>query len=112
MESVIDDDLAIWLAENGYYYVMHRFIQKSALILLKWCMIKAYLLQFLLGLKIANTILSTIWLKKKIIPEYITIDVAHGHSDYVIKMIKYIKDKLPDTFLTAGNIATLKQFVN
>ena len=28
-------------------------------------MIKAYLLQFLLGLKIANTILSTTWLKKR-----------------------------------------------
>ena len=25
MESVIDEKLAIWLAENGYYYVMHRF---------------------------------------------------------------------------------------
>ena len=25
MESVIDEDLAIWLAQNDYYYVMHRF---------------------------------------------------------------------------------------
>lgn len=30
MESVIDDDLAIWLAENGYYYVMHRFLSRKA----------------------------------------------------------------------------------
>lgn len=44
--------------------------------------------------------------KQNLKPEYITIDVAHGHSVYVIKMIKYIKEKLPDSFLTAGNIAT------
>ena len=27
-------------------------------------------------------------------PEYVTIDIAHGYSDSVIKMIKYIKEKL------------------
>ena len=31
---------------------------------------------------------------------------AHGHSDFVIKMIQYIKEKFPDTFVTAGNVAT------
>ena len=25
MESVMDEKIAIWLAENGYYNVMHRF---------------------------------------------------------------------------------------
>lgn len=25
MESVINEDLAIWLAQNDYFYVMHRF---------------------------------------------------------------------------------------
>lgn len=25
MASVINEDLAMWLAKNGYYYVMHRF---------------------------------------------------------------------------------------
>ena len=41
-----------------------------------------------------------------LVPEYITIDVAHGHSDYVIKMIHHIKQQLPESFLTAGNVAT------
>ncbi len=31
-------------------------------------------------------------------PEYITIDIAHGHSDSVIDMIQHIKKELPDTF--------------
>ncbi|WP_442761068.1 IMP dehydrogenase, partial [Paucilactobacillus nenjiangensis] len=25
MASVIDEDLAIWMAEHNYFYVMHRF---------------------------------------------------------------------------------------
>lgn len=28
---------------------------------------------------------------KSLVPEYITIDIAHGHSDSVINMIKHIK---------------------
>lgn len=34
MESVIDEDLAIWLAEHGYYYVMHRFYPEKRLSLI------------------------------------------------------------------------------
>ena len=39
-------------------------------------------------------------------PEYITIDIAHGHSDSVIQMIQHIKKELPDTFVIAGNVGT------
>ena len=39
-------------------------------------------------------------------PEYITIDIAHGHADSVIRMIQHIKKELPDTFVIAGNVGT------
>jgi GMP reductase len=39
-------------------------------------------------------------------PEYITIDIAHGHADSVKNMIGYIKAKLPTSFVIAGNVAT------
>jgi len=39
-------------------------------------------------------------------PEYITIDIAHGHADSVISMIQHIKKELPDTFVIAGNVGT------
>ena len=39
-------------------------------------------------------------------PEYITIDIAHGHADSVIQMIQHIKKELPDTFVIAGNVGT------
>ena len=41
-----------------------------------------------------------------ICPEYITIDIAHGHADSVKNMIAYLKEKIPATFVIAGNVAT------
>jgi GMP reductase len=38
--------------------------------------------------------------------DYITIDIAHGHADSVQRMIEYIKGKLPQAFVIAGNVAT------
>ena len=34
------------------------------------------------------------------------VDVAHGHSPAVADTVKYIKDRRPDTFVIAGNVAT------
>ena len=106
MESVIDEDLAIWLAENGYYYVMHRFYPEKRADFIKMMHDKGLFASISVGIKDSEYDFIDYLAKENIIPEYTTIDVAHGHSDYVIKMIKYIKEKLPDTFLTAGNIAT------
>ena len=38
--------------------------------------------------------------------DYITIDIAHGHADSVLRMIEYIKTTLPGGFVIAGNVAT------
>jgi IMP dehydrogenase len=38
--------------------------------------------------------------------DLLVIDIAHGHSDHVIEMIKKLKDHLPDTPIIAGNVAT------
>jgi GMP reductase len=42
----------------------------------------------------------------QLIPEFITIDIAHGHSEAVIRMIKHIKQYLPTSFVIAGNVGT------
>ena len=50
---------------------------------------------------------TTLWSQLKAdAPEYITIDIAHGHADSVIRMIQHIKKELPDTFVIAGNVGT------
>ncbi|GFZ26460.1 GMP reductase [Lactobacillus corticis] len=106
MESVINEDLAVWLAENGYYYVMHRFQPEKRFDFIKRMHDKGLFASISVGIKDSEYQFIDQLAESQNIPEYITIDVAHGHSIYVIKMIKYIKEKLPESFLTAGNIAT------
>ncbi|MDF7668665.1 GMP reductase [Lactobacillus sp. ESL0703] len=106
MESVINEKMAIWLAKNGYYYVMHRFQPEKRLDFIKMMHEQGLFASISVGIKDSEYAFIDLLVKENVIPEYITIDVAHGHSIYVIKMIKYIKDKMPDAFLTAGNIAT------
>ncbi|HHT55756.1 MAG TPA: GMP reductase [Acholeplasma sp.] len=106
METVIDEDLAIHLAKNGYFYVMHRFDEEARVPFIKKMQelklfssisvgVKDYEYDFILELK-----------EKKLEPDFITIDIAHGHSEAVIKMIKHIKKHLKDTFVIAGNVGT------
>lgn len=106
MESVINEPLAVWLAENDYYYVMHRFQPEKRADFIKMMHDKGLFASISVGIKDEEYKFIDQLANEKLVPEYITIDVAHGHSDYVIQMIKYIKEKLPESFLTAGNIAT------
>lgn len=106
MQTVLNEELAIKLAQAGYFYIMHRFEPEKRLDFVKKMHelglyasisvgIKDDEYHFIDELKAANYPV-----------DYITIDVAHGHSDYVIQMIRYIKKNLPKTFVIAGNIAT------
>lgn len=106
MESVIDEKLAIWLAENGYYYVMHRFEPEKRADFIKMMHEKGLFASISVGIKDSEYHFIDQLVKENLHPEYITIDVAHGHSVFVIKMIHYIKEKLPESFLTVGNVAT------
>lgn len=106
MESVIDEDLAIWLAQNDYYYVMHRFQPEDRADFIKRMHDRGLFASISVGIKDSEYDFIDRLKSEHLVPEYITIDVAHGHSDYVIKMIRYIKQQLPESFLTAGNVAT------
>ena len=43
---------------------------------------------------------------EQLTPDFITIDIAHGHSNQVIDMIGHIKKHLPNSFVIAGNVGT------
>lgn len=106
MESVINEDLAVWLAQNGYYYVMHRFEPATRAAFVKHMHDRGLFASISVGIKDDEYQFIDLLKSEHLVPEYITIDVAHGHSDYVIKMIQYIKKQLPESFVTAGNLAT------
>lgn len=106
MQTVIDENLATWLASNNYFYVMHRFQPAERLDFVKSMHRKKLFASISVGIKDSEYEFIDELKDAKESPEYITIDVAHGHSDFVIKMIHYIKDNLPETFLIVGNLGT------
>jgi len=59
-----------------------------------------------LGVKQADRDTVAQLVAQNLTPEYITIDIAHGHADSVKDMIAHLKEHLPQSFVIAGNVAT------
>lgn len=104
MQTIIDDQVAEQLAKNGYFYIMHRFDEAARKPFIKRMHDQGLIASISVGVKDDEyTFVTTL---KDDAPEFITIDIAHGHADSVIKMIKHIKSELPTTFVIAGNVGT------
>ncbi|CAI3296257.1 GMP reductase [Enterococcus cecorum] len=106
MQTIIDDKIAEFLAENGYFYIMHRFDEEARIPFIKKMQAKGLITSISVGVKPGEYTFIETLAKEKLIPDYITIDIAHGHSNSVINMIQHIKKHLPDSFVIAGNVGT------
>jgi GMP reductase len=107
MACCIDNDIAARLSDGGYFYIMHRFgntldfIKNANLINLDCISISV-------GVKpkdyeLINKLVVT---SSTMHVDFITVDIAHGHSLLGIEMIKHIRNKLPNVFIIAGNVCT------
>ncbi|MGX7414405.1 GMP reductase [Aerococcus christensenii] len=106
MQTVLNEELAEKLAENGYFYIMHRFEPYKRLDFIKKMNEKGLYASISVGVKPEEfDFIDEVKASGELV-DYITIDIAHGHAQSVIKMIKYIKQQLPNVFVIAGNIAT------
>lgn len=105
MKTVVDEKLCIWLAEHGYFYVMHRF-DFDNLAFVRDMKARGLYASISVGIKPADYADIDRLAAEGLTPEYITIDIAHGHSDQVRDMIGHIKTRLPGSFVIAGNVAT------
>lgn len=105
MKTVINIPICIWLAQNGYFYVMHRFDLDNVKFVQDMHN-EGVFASISLGVKQADYETVNRLKEKGITPEYITIDIAHGHADSVKNMILYLKEHLPQAFIIAGNVAT------
>lgn len=111
MECVMSQDLAIKLAMNGYFYIMHRFNVDT----LEFCRDmrdRGLPISISLGVNLESYSDIAGLALSNIIPDYITIDIAHGHSLKMKKVIEYIKKHLPGTFIIAGNVSTAEAVVD
>lgn len=106
MQTVIDEPLAEHLASSGYFYVMHRFNPERRYDFAVTMQAKGLFASISLGVKAEDRELVERFAANNVTPEYITIDIAHGHAESVITMIQFIKLNLPGTFVIAGNVAT------
>ncbi|WP_195863739.1 GMP reductase [Aerococcus urinae] len=106
MQTVLNESLAEKLAANGYFYIMHRFEPEKRLDFIRRMNQKGLYTSISVGVKPEEYDFIDEVKESGEKVDYITIDIAHGHSHTVIDMIKYIKKQLPDTFVIAGNIAT------
>jgi GMP reductase len=105
MKTVVDETICIWLAQNGYFYVMHRFDLDNVQFTTDMHA-KGLYASISLGVKKPDYDTVDQLLAKGLVPEYITIDIAHGHADSVKNMIEYLKAKMPASFIIAGNVGT------
>ncbi len=105
MKTVVDESITEFLAANDHFYVMHRF-DIDPLAYARTMRDKGLFVSISSGVKQADRLIIDRLAADGIGADYITIDIAHGHADSVQRMIGYIKDKLPDTFVIAGNVAT------
>ena len=105
MKTVVSEEICIWLAENGYFYVMHRFDLDNVKFV-QDMKARGMFASISLGVKKPDYETVAKLLTLGLVPEYITIDIAHGHSDSVRDMIVHLKEKMPAAFIIAGNVAT------
>jgi GMP reductase len=106
MQTIVDEKIAIYLAENGYFYIMHRFEPEKRISFMNDMKARGLYSSISVGVKEGEYEFIQKIADEKLAPEYITIDIAHGHSNAVIQMIQHIKKHLPQSFVIAGNVGT------
>lgn len=106
MQTIINEEIAEFLARNNYFYIMHRFDETTRLDFIKDMAKKNLISSISVGVKAGEYDFVEKLATSDTVPDYVTIDIAHGHSDAVINMIKHLKKHLPQTFVIAGNVGT------
>lgn len=106
MKTILDENLSIEMAKRGYFYVMHRF-DIDTVAFVKRCRTEGVVSSVSVGVKSEWYPIIEELAKLNLIPDYITIDIAHGHANSVRDIITHIRKHMADqTFIIAGNVAT------
>ena len=112
MQSVINMNIAKWMSENDYFYVMHRFNNDLADIVAIANAENWKLKSFSVGVQDTDKDKIHKIKKRENVIDFLTIDIAHGHSKKMIEMIKFIREELPNTKIIAGNVATRQAVID
>jgi len=105
MKTVVNETICEWLAQHGFFYVMHRFDLDNVAFVRDFKSRGLYA-SISLGVKQADRDTVAKLVTEGLVPDFITIDIAHGHADSVQHMIAHLKQHLPGSFIIAGNVGT------
>ena len=105
MECVINEEIAERLAAAGYFYVLHRF-GVDAMGFAKRMRDKGLIVSISVGVKAEDARLLAQLSEANLMPDYVTIDIAHGHAVRMEAMIQCLKILPKQPFIIAGNVST------
>lgn len=107
MECVINDEIAERLAESGFFYIHHRFNTDAVSFTRR---MKTSYLPTSISIGVNKDAYDTLraLLSEGLYPEFITIDIAHGHSVKMEAIIKWIRANFTaeQPYIIAGNVST------
>jgi len=104
MKSVINIETCEWMSSHGFFYIMHRFDRDLADDVANTQELDN--ISFSVGVKTKDKMAIQKISKREHRVDYLTIDIAHGHSLRMKTMIEFIKRYLPNARIIAGNVAT------
>lgn len=105
MDTVTEAKMAIALAKEGGIGIIHRFLSiNDEAIQVKKVKKENLLVGAAIGIK--DDYLQRTDALIKAGADVIVIDIAHGHSDHLLKVLKKLVNKFPEVEFIAGNVAT------
>lgn len=105
MDTVTESKMAIAMGEIGGIGIIHRFLSIEGQVEMVR-EVKKKNLKVGAAIGINNDYLerARALIKEKV--DVIVIDIAHGHSEYLIKALRQLKNQYPRFEFVAGNVAT------
>ena len=102
MDTVTEDAMADFIGKRGGIGVLHRFSSvEENVAMLRRCRFPAFV-----SVGTAESEMERVEALRDAGASYFCVDVAHGHAQYVGKMIKRMRQMLPNECIMAGNVAT------
>ena len=102
MDTITEEGMADFVGARGGIGVLHRFCSiEDNIAMFKRCKTKAFV-----SVGTSEKEMERVEALKDAGAEYFCVDVAHGHAKYVGKMIKRMRQMLPNQCIMAGNVAT------
>ena len=102
MDTITEHEMACFIAQHGGIGVLHRFMPVDRNVEeYRKCPPKTFV-----SVGTGNNELERVEALRDAGAGFFCMDVAHGHGKYVGRMLKKLRDLLPDACIMTGNVAT------